>query len=110
MGLYDEGLAVLGYAGLSGQVAFVTGTPTALPSVRAGEVILQAHPSNGGVVWVGRVTGSVVGNLNGFPLRATGEALHFMGLGNLNLLVANFDATNDRLCWIVLHDANSYPL
>lgn len=87
---------------LSGQVVgLVTGTVYAFPDQIATRVILTAHPLNSGTAWVGNITGTV-NNTDGFPLVADQTPLYLEGLNNLNLLVANFDSVNDRICWMLV--------
>ncbi len=87
---------------LSGQIEGVTsGTVVGFPDQRATRVILTAHPANSGVAWVGMVTGTVSG-IDGFPLVDDQTPLYLEGLYNLNLLVANFDVPNDRICWMLI--------
>lgn len=93
---------------ISGQIeGTVSGTVYGLPDEPATRIILMAHPDNAGTVWVGNVTGTVHG-LNGYPLEADGPALPLEGLKNLNLVVVNFDAGGDRVCWIVQRSFQRY--
>ena len=86
---------------ISGQLnGPVTGTIYPFPDEPCTRVLLAAHPDNAGTVWVGNVDGAV-GNTDGYPLSALGSALPLEGLRNLNMLVANFDAAADRICWIL---------
>ena len=86
---------------ISGQVAGIaSGTVAAFPDQECIRAIIIAHPSNVGTAWIGNVTGTV-NSLDGLPLNPSGIAVYLEGLSNLNLLVANFDVANDRLCWLI---------
>ena len=86
---------------ISGQLeGLVSGTVYGFPDEECTRVLLIAHPDNSGTAWVGNVTGTV-GNADGYPLSALGPAMPMEGLRNLELLVANFDVANDRICWIL---------
>jgi hypothetical protein len=82
---------------ISGQIA----VPTAGTPVQGGDVslpngvILKAHPSNAGAIWVG-ISG--VSSSNGFPLDA-GQIIPVQVL-NLNELYFNASNSGDKICWI----------
>lgn len=93
---------------ISGQLeGLASGTIYNFPDEPCTRVLLIAHPDNSGIAWVGNVTGTVRSD-TGYPLAALGPALPLEGLANINLLVANFDVANDRICWILQRSDQRY--
>lgn len=97
----DYGTTPYGNNPISGQVeGIMSGSVVRLPDFPCIRAKLFAHTSNTETVWVGNVTGTVNG-LDGLPLSVAGGGIYFEGISNINLLVCNFDAAGDRLCWLI---------
>ena len=81
---------------LAGQVT-ISGAASQFPDAYGLLATIKGHPDNTGNVYIGQ---SDVTTLNGFPL-AAGEAVVVVIEGNLDVLYAESDVENERVCWVI---------
>ena len=85
----------------SGQITVSDSVATQFSNVAVITAMIKAHPSNGGIVWIGNDGADSVSATTGFPL-SVGDMVIINLDGNLKELFGLAAVNNDKICWIIV--------